>query len=548
MRAAASRALCTVAFTFIGIAFSAAAEIEQTEHMVAMRDGTKLATVVYRPAKNEQPLPVVLARGPYGTFGEPVGKTICDKGYVLVSQDMRGRHKSQGSDAVVFHNDGWSKNRDGHDTIDWIAKQKWCNGNVATWGASALGITQNMLAPEAPEALKAQYVGVAFSNMYEQGAYQGGVFRKSLLEQWLQSQKFDPESLRTFVAHPRYDDFWAELSPESVAQRVHAPAIYMGGWYDIFLQGTINSFVTVHNQGAGKARGNCRLIIGPYAHGTFDELKYPEKSNKRPLADDPFRFYDYWLKGTDNGVPDDKPVNYYVMGDPEDSAAPGNIWRSAENWPPPFKPRTLYFHSVGRLAAEVPSAADARLTYEYDPAHPVPTVGGQNLFLPKGPMDQRKVELRDDVRVFTTEALTEPLEVTGRIIAKLFVSSDCPDTDFTVKLCDVYPDGRSMLVTDGILRARYRTSFREEEFLEQGRVYELSVDLWSTSLIFNKGHRVRVAVSSSNAPRFEPNPNTGKPFRADDETRVATNTLHVSSTSPSAIILPIYDGPTDEKN
>jgi putative CocE/NonD family hydrolase len=157
-------------------------------------------------------------------------------------------------------------------------------------------------------------------------------------------------------------------------------------------------------------------------------------------------------------------------------------------------------------------------------------------------MDQRRLESRPDVLVFTTDVLTRPVEVTGRIRAKLYVSSDCPDTDFTAKLTDVYPDGRSMLVTDGIRRARFRRSFEREDFLEPGKVYELDVDLWSTSLIFNKGHRIRVAVSSSNAPRFEPNPNTGHAFRADKETRIATNTLHLSERYPSQILLPIYAG------
>jgi putative CocE/NonD family hydrolase len=156
-------------------------------------------------------------------------------------------------------------------------------------------------------------------------------------------------------------------------------------------------------------------------------------------------------------------------------------------------------------------------------------------------MDQRRVESRPDVLLFSTEELKEPIEVTGRLTAKLFVSSDCPDTDFTVKLTDVYPDGRSMLVADGILRARFHQSFEKESFLKPGEVYELNVDLWSTSLVFNKGHRIRVAVSSSNSPRFEANPNTGKAFRADKESRVASNTLHLSLNYPSRIMLPVYN-------
>jgi putative CocE/NonD family hydrolase len=186
--------------------------------------------------------------------------------------------------------------------------------------------------------------------------------------------------------------------------------------------------------------------------------------------------------------------------------------------------------------------------YAYDPKNPVPNIGGQELGVPLGPMDQRRVENRPDVLLFSTGPLEKPFEATGRVTAKLFVSSDCPDTDFTVKLCDVYPDGRSMLVTDGVLRARYHKSFEEESLLEPGQVYELDVDLWSTSLIFNKGHRIRVAVSSSNSPRFEANPNTGKRFRASTETRVAHNTLHLSAKHPSRILLPVpVDAAVDVK-
>ncbi len=170
----------------------------------------------------------------------------------------------------------------------------------------------------------------------------------------------------------------------------------------------------------------------------------------------------------------------------------------------------------------------------------MPTLGGQNLFPPKGPADLRSLESRKDVLVFSTGVLTEPLEVTGRITGDLFVSSDCPDTDFAVFLVDVYPDGRSMLVTDGILRARFRKSFEREEFLEPSQTYELQVDLWSTSLVVNKGHRIRVLVSSSNAPRFDPNPNTGHAFRADQQKRVATNTIHLSAGHASHIVLPVF--------
>jgi putative CocE/NonD family hydrolase len=230
------------------------------------------------------------------------------------------------------------------------------------------------------------------------------------------------------------------------------------------------------------------------------------------------------------------------MGDCCDPCAPGNRWRSADAWPPPAETVHFYFHADGKLQPAKPPAGEASVSYKYDPDNPVPTLGGQNVNLPKGPMDQRRVESRPDVLLFTTDPLAEPVEVTGQILAKLYIASDCPDTDFTVKLTDVYPNGCSKLLTDGILRARFRKSFEREEFLEPGKVYPITVDLWSTSIVFNKGHRIRIAVSSSNAPRFEPNPNTGDLSQTGTEKRIATNTLHLSKEHPSHVILPVYSG------
>ena len=512
------------------------AKIQPTLHMVPMRDGTKLATDVYLPPDGQPPYPVILMRTPYGRGGGAgEAQKHCRRGYALVSQDIRGRGESEGHHAIIFHNGGWGKRRDGHDTLLWIASQPWCNGKVATFGGSAVGVTQNMLAPGAPDVLKGQVVIVAFSDMYSQAAYQGGVWRKSLLEGWLTLTGMADVNLKTFRDHPNYDEFWSGLNPEAQAHRVSAPGVFIGGWYDIFLQGTINSFVTIHNHGGPDARGRCRLIIGPIAHGVFDELKYPSNS-KLPPAAEASRLFDSWLKGKDNGVQKDKAVHYYVMGDPTDENAGGNFWRQADNWPPPVEITAFYFHPDRRLVRKTPPDGTEALSYRYDPNDPVPTVGGQNLLLPKGPMDQRKIESRPDVLLFTTDVLDEPVEVTGRIYAKLYVSSDRPDTDFTVKLTDVYPDGRSMLVTDGILRASLRNSFERSELLKPDQTYELTVDLWSTSLVFNKGHRIRVAVSSSNSPRFEPNPNTG----ATGAPRIATNTLRVSGEQLSHILLPIY--------
>ncbi|MEZ6047150.1 MAG: CocE/NonD family hydrolase [Planctomycetaceae bacterium] len=516
--------------------------------MVSMEDGVHLATDVYlpdgeKPESTEKSYPVILLRSPYGkAFGPAVGVNFIKAGYALAVQDVRGRFDSEGNDAIVFFHEGRGETHDGHDTLRWLKDQKWCDGNVVTWGASALGITQTMMAPGAPEVLKAQYAVVAFSDMYSQAAYQGGVWRKEMLDGWLPGNKFDPRSYEEFRAHTKYGDFWKVANAEIGAGDVQAPGIFRGGWYDIFAQGTINSFVTIQNQGQPGARGKCRLVMGPWAHGGFKELTYPENSKTAGDVESAIRFYDYHARGKQNGVNEDKPVHYYVMGDPEVESALGNFWRKVESWPPPADETEFYFHKSGELNSSAPETEES-LEYAYDPENPVPTVGGQNLIISKGPRDQREVESREDVLVFTTDTLTEPLEVTGRIKAKLYISSDCPDTDFTVKLCDVYPDGRSMLVTDGIMRARYRHSFEIPELLVPGQIYELEVDLWSTSLIFNKGHQIRVAVSSSNDPRFEPNPNTGADhFQPGETKKIAHNRIYLAPDSPSHIVLPIYSG------
>jgi uncharacterized protein len=527
---------------------SAAVRAEQ----IPMSDGVKLATDVYLPPNGTPPYPTILIRTPYGKgVGKNLAANLCAHGYALVAQDMRGRFDSGGHHAIIFGNDGLGgKHQDGHDTMRWITKQRWSDGKVGTWGGSALGIVQNMAAPAAPAALKGQVVIMAFSDYYHQAAYQGGAWRKELLEGWLKNTKMEDVNLATFLQHPTYDGFWKKLSADAHASQVNAPSVYIGGWYDIFLQGTINSFVTIQKQGGPNARGKCFLVIGPQAHGVFNEkVDYPDAARAPINLLAPMNLLAQWLKGAqtgvDQGVEKLKPVHYYVMGDTAKKGAPGNFWRSADAWPPPAEGTPFYFHAGGALAKGKPDREGA-LSYRYDPQDPAPTLGGQNLLIAKGPMDQRPVEARADVLSFTSEPLPQAVEVSGPVTARLYAASDCPDTDFTVKLCDVYPDGKSMLVTDGIRRGSLRTSFERPERLEPGRVYDLSVDLWSTSLIFNKGHRIRVSVSSSNSPRFEPNANTGDPHPVAGKTRVATNTLHLSAKYPSHIRLPLYSGPETE--
>jgi putative CocE/NonD family hydrolase len=373
--------------------------------------------------------------------------------------------------------------------------------------------------------------------MYAQAAYQGGAFRKGLLEEWLRDCKFTPKSLEMFRAHPNYDDFWKTLDPERVASQVNVPTLFLGGWYDIFSAGTLNSFATINKQGGEGARGKCRLIMEPYGHGRSDDLVFPNA--KHPETADMWNWFDLWLKKDGQGIEQIPAVQYFVMGDPADPNTYGNKWKTAEDWPVPAQVVPVYLHTDGKLRLRASEELFGGLPYKYDPKNPVPTAGGANLTGSKGPKDQRSIETRPDVLLFNSPAFDRYIEFTGPVKVKLWASSTSPDTDFTAKLSDVYPDGRSMIILDGILRAGHRNSLESSEPLESGKIYEFEIDLGSTSMVVGPGHRIRLAISSSNSPRFEPNPNTGKPSGVDDKTEVATNTIYMNAGHPSHILFPI---------
>lgn len=531
------RVVATVSVVLLVTLVCTTAQSAKQPFMVPMRDGVKLATDVHLP-EGEGPWPVVLTRTPYNKNVAPeVAMGLTKKGYAVVAQDMRGRFASEGDDFLVFSHDGWGEHQDGYDTVEWIAEQKWCNGKVGTAGGSACGIVQNMMAPSRPPHLVCQWVLVACSSMYHQAMYQGGAFHKNMVEGWLEQTRLNPENLKIVRAHPEFDKLWQQVDAELAASRVNVPAMFIGGWYDIFSQGTINSFVTVQNNGDEGAKGKCKLVMGPFGHGFFTDLTYP--NNQTPKAADHWNWFEAWLKNDGKGAEKIPTVHYYVMGDPTDSNAPGNEWRTADTWPIPAKLTPFYFHADGTLDTTASKEEKASRSYEYDPKNPVPTVGGANLLIPLGPKDQRKEESRPDVLLFTSDVLKEPIEVTGRIKTILWASSSAPDTDYTAELTDVYPDGRSMLVLDGILRARYRNGFEKSELMKPGEIYKFEVDLWSTSIVFNRGHRIRVAISSSNSPRFEPNPNTGEHSGHSEKTAVATNTIYFDAAHTSHILLPL---------
>jgi len=556
------------------------------EHGVAakMRDGVTLRADIYRP-KAEGKFPVLLQRTPYDKRGAvDFGLRAAARGYVVVVQDVRGRYTSEGDWYAFKH-----ESDDGYDTVEWAAALPYSNGKVGMFGGSYVGATQMLTAIAAPPHLAGVFPVVTASNYHDGWTYQGGAFEQWFNETWTTGLAQDTLNRRLahdsnpvpqwiwklplttypivaadsdllaayfldWLAHPSYDDYWKAISIADNHSRIQVPAYHVGGWYDIFQGGTWRNYLGIKAHGGGDAaRRGQRLMLGPWYHGPFDgktgELDFGPASRSADgkvydTDEVMLRWYDYVLKGESNGVEREKPVKIFVMGE--------NAWREEDDWPLARARNTRhYLHSGGNansllgdgtLSVE---AAQAEPTdhFVYDPGVPVPTRGGglccDNVRLASGAFDQRPVEARGDVLVYTAPAFKQDFEVTGPVSLELYASSSAVDTDFTAKLVDVWPNGFAQNLTDGILRARYRNSQEKPEFLNPGEVYMLTIDLWATSNVFKAGHKLRLEVSSSNFPRFDRNLNTGEP--AADSSRIvkATNTIYHDREHPSALILPV---------
>jgi len=516
--------------------------------MLPMSDGVRLDTHVVRP-DGAGPWPAMLYRTPYYELDDPGVFAAVSINYAVVAQNARGRFASEGENKAFFA-DGWTGHADGLDTVNWILIQPWCNGKICTYGGSARGITQNLLAGANPPNLYAQYIIKAGANMYDGVVYFGGAFRYEMVTNWLTGNAYDPASLNEFVAHPSYDTFWAGYDMTARQNLRNYPVVNISGWYDCFQQCNIDNFTSIREHGGPLARDQAKLVITMSTHGGNDgALPFPANAQNAPPQYAPERMMDHYLKDVANGFDTLPRVAYYMMGDLENLAAPGNEWRYADDWPVPAVETPVYFRSNHTLSLAPPDSAEPPISYDYDPENPVPTLGGANLTIARGNHDQRPVESRPDVVLFDSGPLSVPVEVTGRIWAYLYVSSDALDTDFTAKLTDVYLDGKSILICDGIRRARYRNSQTTPQLMTPDTIYQIPIDLWSTAATFDRGHHVRVTISSSNSPRFAPNPNTGGPFILDDPTtQVAHNTIYVDSHHTSHIMLPLTGPDSDSDN
>ena len=565
---------------------------------ILLRDGVTTYADVFRP-QVEGKVPALLQRTPYDKTA-PSNRTgtldairAASYGYGVVVQDVRGRYSSEGEFYTFFN-----EINDGYDSVEWVASQPWSSGKVGMFGVSYVGATQWLAAKSGAPSLAGIAPGVTASDYHEGWAWQGGAFELGFNLSWaigaLASANFahlsnrlhlgddDANSLIAakddlnrlyqhlpmkdlpdlqgglapyyydWLAHPEYDEYWKQVSIEESHADIGIPAFNFGGWYDIFLGGTIKNYERMRELGATDlARNGQRLTIGPWIHGgsplsVSGEYNFGTRA-AAPAIDlmgEILRYYDYVLLGEDNGFTNDKPVRIFVMGE--------NVWRYEDEWPLARAEETkFYLHSRGEanslngdgaLSTEEPGD-EAPDVYVYNPLTPVPTVGGglccDPAFQANGAFDQRWVEGRQDVLVYSTPPLGEDVEVTGPVTVTLYASTNASDTDFTAKLVDVEPSGYARNLTDGIIRARYRNVREPASPIRPGVIYEYTIDLWATANLFKKGHQIRVEISSSNFARFDRNTNTGGEIGAEMTFVPALQTVYHTSEYPSHITLPV---------
>jgi putative CocE/NonD family hydrolase len=572
---------------------------KQSDAAAQMRDGTVLRADVYRPRTND-PVPVILMRTQYGKSGAQVEPHryqppdwFASHCYLVVIQDVRGQGSSDGTFSEFTHDMD-----DGYDSVEWAAGLPGSNGQVGMYGSSYVGATQWLAAVTAPPHLVTIVPANTASDYYDGWTYEGGEFRLAFVQPWaidsialsaarnrhdqavvdeLTAAAADPTrwmNYRPFkelpplqpqnpavapwyfdwIRHSTRDDFWAKVSIRDRYASVRVPVLDFEGWYDAFLAGGIENFAgMVARGGTQAARGNQRLVIGPWDHinwGRPDSHPAPLLHDIGAVGDSPINdvmlaWFDHFLKGQDNGVETGPRVDYFVMG--------ADKWKSAPNWPLPQTQWTTFYLSSaggiedrkGELISSAPSAQPPD-TYTYDPAFPAPSLGGHSCCGaqsgPQGPFDQTPVEQRSDVLVYDTAPLEHDTEITGPVSVRLWAKSSATDTDFTAKLTVAKPDGRVINLNSGILRSAFRDSLSTPAPSAPGRPYEYRIQIWPTSYEFRSGDRIRLEISSSDYPQFAPNPNTGAPFGENAAVQPATQTIMHDGGHPSAITLPVIPG------
>jgi len=556
---------------------------------VTMRDGTILRADIYRPNAPGK-YPILLTRTPYDKNNDLKFSLLgVARGYVVINQDVRGRYTSDGEWYPFLH-----ETEDGYDTIEWAAALPYSDGRVGMYGGSYVGATQMLAAIAHPPHLAGICPVVTASNYHDGWTYQSGAFEQWFNESWtsglaedtlnrrvrgqanaqrgiatlplseyplfpLPQSSSNAELLRTlapyfidWLEHSSYDEYWRRWAIEEHYSDIRVPSLTVAAWYDIFLGGSLRNYVGMKEQaGDASARQGQHLLVTIGGHaGSGQKVGDVDFGPTAPFDEDAviLNWYDHLFKNAANEFAGPKRVKIFVMG--------ANQWREEDEWPLARANATKYYlHSGGKansasgdgvLSTTAPGS-EKDDQYTYDPSNPVPTTGGplccDSAHLAPGPRDQSSVEARQDVLVYSTPSLTHDIEVTGPVRLQLFGRSSAVDTDFLAKLVDVDPDGLAQNLTEGIVRARYRNSQQTPELLKPGEIYKFDVDLWATSNLFRRGHRIRLEVSSSNFPRFDRNTNTGDDTAHARKFVSAQNAVIHDAAHPSALILPIVPGP-----
>ena len=521
-------------------------DVRENHVMVPMRDGVRLSTYIYFP-KGEGKWPCIFEQRYASLRAKRTRESaarLARAGYVVALVNYRGTHLSEGK-YIAYRGLQWGEHRDGYDVCEWLARQPWCTGKIGTFGSSQGGYAQNYLAVTQPPSLVCQYMVDTGLSLFHEGYRIGGTTRPERFKRmatFCRNPEDNDAVLKEWFSHPHYDEYWQAEDCTLHFDKMNVPCFTIGSWYDFMNQGSIASFVGRQHKGDVNSRGRQRLLIGPWLHGRTNkgskvgELQYPENATW-PVEQHMIAWFDEWLKGKKVGDREEAAVTYYVMGATGETGAPGNVWRTAEDWPVPTKERSYYLTANGGLSIDMPSAKKSTTSYVSDPYNPMEIPG--RAF--PGARDARTFENQKEVMTFTSDALEKPVEWTGRAHAELFVESTARDTDFIVRVSDVYPDGRSILIVDYPWRARYRNGFRKEELLKPGCIYRVGFPVGWLGQVFNKGHRIRVTVASTGAPLYEPNPQTGKPLTIEfpEDAVTATNTIHHSKFKASRIIAPV---------
>lgn len=552
-----------------------------------MRDGTILRSDVYRPTFAGE-FPILLIRGPYdkrvglSSFGNAHAAWYAKHGYIVVLQDCRGRYSSGGDFYPFLH-----EMNDGYDTVEWAAKIPGSNGQVGMFGFSYLGATQLLAAVMRPPSLKSIVPAFTASQYYDGWTYNGGALALAFVCYWANLLAVDTaarlqdieavnglqaslgtlapwfyylplaeypvlkgpyaEYFYDWIEHNTYDEYWKRWSIDEDYGRIDVPGLHIGGWYDVFLTGTVKNFLGVKSQGGSEdTRRKQKLLIGPWTHMPWTPVGPSNLGgpSTNQIDDWQLQWFDYTLKGIQNGALDHAVTVFTVDGS----------WRNFDSWPPKgVECEDWYFHSAGRANSKFGDGTLNKTSptdhppdiFVSDPNIPVPSQGGHSCcfdaLTPMGPADQLASEVSRMALIYTSEPLTEEIELLGNVAVVLYVASTAPDTDFTARLSVVSPLGRSVNLQEGIIRARYRESLTHTKLLEPGVVYELVIELGPIGASIAVGSRLRVAISSSDFPQWDRNLNSGGPLQQENilAARPAMQTVFHDTAHPSRIILPI---------